>query len=459
MRRIQSNDFRLGEAIKEVLASKSLPQTAGQITADIAARGIYKRRDGNQPSPGQVAREISRQGSQFWSVQTDNGRVFGLPHLERQYNGFVEQQLSKTEWARGLITRVHEARDRLRCEIRESSRNASADAIRSECRDWHLIDEVIRRQCAERPHSDSETQLSELRSACANYHSYLFEMRFAYELTAVGAVPEYEYHAASSDSTVDFMARPADVRWLFELVSIEVSDVIRREMKKVDQELVLGSDNQENNQLSIEYHVLKVQEKICEKAWSRSRDGSMPGHPIKFPPPAPGQMHVIVANVSDFLGPGDGGGPAHYAHYIEVAYAGMEQVRHLPWATMKWKPGGKAGNPPISGDPILGLFNPEARRPEGAATIRERIHFVVFVDEPEYRPGLMRRSWWAWNPHLFNTENEAAEAWRRSPFGSRGRLLTRPFEVAPEPETRIRRQWRTRERCKPGSPKEEKPND
>lgn len=68
--------------------------------------------------------------------------------------------------------------------------------------------------------------------------------------------------------------------------------------------------------------------------------------------------------------------------------------------------------------PIRGPFDAKSPVPS-AATFRERIHFIGFVNEKCYCPGEFRwreAAYYLPNPHLFSSNEKAAEAFRSYPL-------------------------------------------
>ena len=108
--------------------------------------------------------------------------------------------------------------------------------------------------------------------------------------------------------------------------------------------------------------MIKVQEKIGEKVYTNQME-------TKFPRPDRA-VHLIVADVRGFLGQGGDRGD-----YRQIALGGVEVYAE---AVRYW--GGK---------PIKGLFEQSNER-QAACLIQERIHFLGFVIESEYREGEIR---------------------------------------------------------------------
>jgi hypothetical protein len=108
----------------------------------------------------------------------------------------------------------------------------------------------------------------------------------------------------------------------------------------------------------------------------------------------------------------DGGG--HKNAYRQIAYGAGDPEVNKEWVPESWQgPSGKR-------EPIKGLF--EAGNPLPASQlVQERIHFLGFINEREYRQGGMRVCdknivYYLANYHLFSTGDEAKEAFAYYPL-------------------------------------------
>jgi hypothetical protein len=246
----------------------------------------------------------------------------------------------------------------------------------------------------------------------------MFEVRFAFELHRAGVVAEYEYPTGIGGSSVDFRI-PGSPEWLIEIVSIRTSRVVQQATRQIDSPYT-GYGNDSSNPYPIKRHsfqmstsdsnprqrpegeLIRVQEKIGEKV--RVKDGS----PTKFPI-SNGAMHLIVVDMRGYL---DGGG--HKNAYRQIAYGAQNAIVNREWVGEFWQePSGKR-------EPIKGLFEASNTRP-AAQLIQERIHFLGFINERQYREGEIRNidpnimHYFA-NPYLFSTEAKAEEAFASYPL-------------------------------------------
>lgn len=159
---------------------------------------------------------------------------------------------------------------------------------------------------------------------------------------------------------------------------------------------------------------IKAQERIAEKVFRQ-------GTPTKFPPllECP-DLRMILVDTRLIIG-GDDDDWRELA-YGAVAVPGPHQH--------SW-----------DGEPLKGLFQ-EGHPIQGAALVRERIHFLGFVHERDRTESILTEgagvgtrppamgirpdtSISAWNPHLFASSEEARAALDRCPLGS-GLRLAKP---------------------------------
>ncbi len=176
--------------------------------------------------------------------------------------------------------------------------------------------------------------------------------------------------------------------WLIECVSIRTSKGAKRAMRKRGDiyEQHFTSLNSDPHQTP-EGEMIRMGELIAEKAYARDR-------PTKFPTVSPGRYHVIVVDTRGYL---DGGGDISDFRQIAYGQAGIPQDRE--WMLHWWGPPGEER-------PIQGLFE-KGNPVRGAETMRERIHFLHFVQEDEYVENeILRRGYLLGNPWLFDGEEE-----------------------------------------------------
>lgn len=215
-----------------------------------------------------------------------------------------------------------------------------------------------------------------------------FELRFGYALHQAGIDAHYEVQG-ESQSTLDFGFTHAGRDWLVELMRLEETQAVREATQThVDEDgarwasLSLSTDA-ENSKHSIEGETLKAVERICQKC---ERDG----RPHKFPVPNDA-YHVILVDIRAFL---DG---VDAQNLIHVALGGEHANRELP--RLRWK-----------GKLISGVFNKETSL-RGARTACERVHFLGFVRETEFKDGAFAAgTQFIANPYLFAGTEDARAA-------------------------------------------------
>ncbi len=232
----------------------------------------------------------------------------------------------------------------------------------------------------------------------------LFEARVAYEIHRASRQAEYEFATGVGTSTVDFRVLGSP-EWLIETVSVRESDAVKRATIQVDKhewQRELSTDAADRAQ-SEEAEMITAQQKIAEKVYSR-------GLPTKFPVPNGSAYHVILTDMRGYLGAG--GDRADYRHIVY----GADGVRREPMLIRWWTgPDGKRA-------PIKGLLEP-GNPLKGAAYIRERIHFLGFVEEDQFRVGAIRQqAYHLANDHFFKTDEEVARVIDSYPL--RGRRKT-----------------------------------
>ncbi len=228
---------------------------------------------------------------------------------------------------------------------------------------------------------------------CKETKPLLFELRFAAELYHLGLSADYEHKAGMKNSTVDFRIKD-DSSWLIELVSINISDAVKRATK--DEGLLsttlLRSDAEDKRQ-SVEGEIIKLQEKVGEKVYSNDK-------PIKFPPISDNVFSLILVDMRGYL---DGGGDVF--DYDEIAQGKSGLASKNRWVNC-W-----------NGKPIEGIF--ENDNPLRAAkNIQERIHFLGFVeDEKGYGQGtLLDQTHYCPNQLLLDTDESVKAVYNKMPF-------------------------------------------
>jgi hypothetical protein len=235
---------------------------------------------------------------------------------------------------------------------------------------------------------------------CNKNKPLLFELRFASELHYLGLSPNYEYKTGVDDSTVDFRINRKDsFSWLVELVSIEISDAVRRatDETEISSVTILHSDTGDSPQ-SIEGEIIKAQEKIVEKVYSN-------GKVTKFPPASDDSISIILADMRGCLL-----GKTNYHDCCQIAYGkwGLKSEDDCPVYFWKDRNG--------TFSPIKGIF--EKDNPlKGSRILQQRIHFLGFVNEKEYGQGkLLNQIQYFPNPTLFDDNKSVQLIYGQMPF-------------------------------------------
>ncbi len=213
----------------------------------------------------------------------------------------------------------------------------------------------------------------------------LFEVRFAFELHLAGATADYEYGTGVGDSSVDFRIH-GEREWLVELVSLRETQALKRGTQsqslsktvQISESLLLtgAADKQ-----SEEDEMITALGKIGKKVF-------LDGNPTKFPVPS-AAVHLILADMRGYLGEG-----GDVLDYQQMANGARAISANNAWALHFSR-----------GRPILGLFEKVDQHPlQAAAMMRERVHFLGFIAENEYRECEIRdRACYQPNPHLLPT--------------------------------------------------------
>lgn len=224
----------------------------------------------------------------------------------------------------------------------------------------------------------------------------LFELRFAGELNFLDIEAEYEYKTGVNDSSIDFKITKDNFNWLFELVSIGVSDAVKDATTFIEPnifEMVLCSKSNDKRK-SEAGELIIVQQKIGEKVFHK-------GKPTKFPDICDNTFHIILVDIRGFLGKGGGGNKYDYK-IITHGCRGMDPIYFRFWED----------------EPIKGIFEKDYPG-RSAKTIQERIHFIGFVNETEFGPGeMLKQTIYFPNPNLFDNDS-ARSAFEKIPFRTR----------------------------------------
>lgn len=223
----------------------------------------------------------------------------------------------------------------------------------------------------------------------------LFELRFGHCLHKEGIQPRYEV-PGEGDSTLDFAFENGDRQFLVEMMRLEETDAARAATTKeeLENEAVMVkrqlTTTAEDPRQSEEGETLKTVQRICQKF----ENG---GKPHKFPKPD-AATHVLLVDLRTFLNGGD------QWDRLNVAL-GSDHVPHEIFRRY------------YNGKPITGVFNPKTDM-KGAGEVRDRLHFIGFVNEKAYESGAFGPAiqFFA-NPQLFKSPEEAHKALSGWPLG------------------------------------------
>jgi hypothetical protein len=224
--------------------------------------------------------------------------------------------------------------------------------------------------------------------------SLLFEIRFAYALHRAGLTAEYEYRGLEN-STLDFRVITSEYEWLIEIVSLFESDAVKGATQQVGmmQKLVLVDTPGKDNTASEAGEMIKAEEKIGEKVFSK-------GKPTKFPEPSSGKIHVIVTDMRGYLGIAEK--VIDNDDYRQIAYGrtGVHEANVQHWQDM----------------PIKGLFE-QGNPTKATKYVRERIHILAFVCESQYIPEeISSHVVCAPNPDLFVSKDQIRAVLKQCPL-------------------------------------------
>jgi hypothetical protein len=221
-----------------------------------------------------------------------------------------------------------------------------------------------------------------------------FELRFAHELMLAGVEARYEIPGEGL-STIDFGFATAGQPWAVELMRLEETQAVRKATtSRVDEDGVVWSGRilstaAKDDRQSEEGETLKAVERICQKC-------ERGGQPHKFRAPADA-LHMILVDFRSFLHGGDDHDRVH------VALGGRCVGEHY---RRFWK-----------GKLISGVFDADTDL-KGSREARERVHFLGFVNEKDYRAGGFAAALrLVANPHLFETAEQAKATIATWPLG------------------------------------------
>ena len=224
---------------------------------------------------------------------------------------------------------------------------------------------------------------------------FFFELRFAHELYRAGVTPEYEVEGEAR-STLDFGFTFDNQKCLVELMRLEETDAvlhatqsgIEKDGTRWSQQIL--STEADDTKQSEEGETIKAVERICQKC-------EHDGRPHKFQMPD-NVYQVILVDFRTFL---NGGGDVY--DWIHVGLGGewvSKRLHRRYWNRSL----------------ISGAFDPNTRV-RGASELRERVHFLGFVNEKEYRTGeFARATQFVANPYLISCYEEAIEIMTRWPL-------------------------------------------
>lgn len=216
----------------------------------------------------------------------------------------------------------------------------------------------------------------------------LFELRFGSSLYKSGATPIYEI-AGEGSSTLDFGFTSGSANWRVELMRLNETQAVRDATQSSAWEdgikwssRILNTNAPDRRQ-SEEGETLKAVERICQKC-------EKAGRPYKFPEPD-GSYHALIVDFRTLFN----GGDVH--DRIHVGLGGefvIDDFLQRYW----------------NGELIFGVFN-KRNTLRGADYIRQRVHFLGFVNEKEYREGgFVDNTQFIANPFLFETAPDARSA-------------------------------------------------
>ncbi len=209
-----------------------------------------------------------------------------------------------------------------------------------------------------------------------------------------GITPQYEIEGEGG-STLDFGFAACGRNFRVELMRLEETEAAREATHTATDATgvewssrILSSRNDDPRQTEAG-ETLKAVQRICQKCEHK-------GKPYKFPVPD-GAIHVLVVDTRTLFQVCDD------HDYVHIALGG-EFVTE-PMARRYW-----------DGKLISGAFS-RRTAVRGGAQMRERVHFLGFVNEEHYVPAeIPRVSHFIANPNLFANEDEARKAFAAWPL-------------------------------------------
>lgn len=226
--------------------------------------------------------------------------------------------------------------------------------------------------------------------------SALFEVRFAYALQQIGLDAEYESKTGVGKSTVDFKLNYNNSIWLIELTSTRESDAVKKTTKTNRDGFnnYLSITNSTKNSPEIR-ELIKLQNVIYNKTQQN-------GKPHKFPVISDNNYHVIVVDVrSNSAGISD-----HYDYHI-VTY-GSHSLTNVNDGIYCRE---FIDNDSNDMEHIKGVFEQNNPNPN-SKIIRERIHFICFVKEQEYKENeIINKMDVFLNPNFFRDNEKFSKLW------------------------------------------------
>jgi len=222
-----------------------------------------------------------------------------------------------------------------------------------------------------------------------HHKSLLFELRFGHAVHQQGIALSYE-SPGEAQSTLEFGFVCDGQTWRVELMRLEETQAAQEATQITEDEggmkwfrRTLSASAADRRQ-SEEGETLKAVQRICQKCESN-------GQPHKFPMPDDGALHALLVDFRTFLH----GGDVH--DRIHVGLGGEFLTKNL--FRRFW-----------DGALISGVFN-KRTKVRGAEHIRERLHFLGFVNEKEFGDGSFAKATeFVANPYLFASEADAKAA-------------------------------------------------
>jgi hypothetical protein len=276
-----------------------------------------------------------------------------------------------------------------------------------------LVEKIIKERSGEQWAKPIISAINKNGGLVGTNKDRFLELRFGDALRKSGITPDYEI-VGEGESTIDFGFESDGQRWSVELMRLsETKAALEATRAVIDEDgipftkRVLASDAEDKKQ-SIEGETLKAIERICEKC-------ELNGKPYKFPVPT-GRYHAVLVDMRNYLNGGDLADRVHIA--LGTNYMSNPMLRVF------W-----------NGKPITGFFD-EATKTKGAANLRDRVHFVGFVNERSFGDNEFGQTiqFFA-NPKLFPGDSpEARSALARNAMATWPMKGSRLMNAGPEPE-------------------------